>query len=97
MSFASSERSRRAAALLSAAPGSPYESRADLEWDGRVAREVRHQEIIEATYDRAEAYAGWAISSARSNGSIGPPRPVATFRRRIARSAHAGFARRRRS
>ena len=57
MSFASSERSRRAAALLVAAPGSPYESPADLEWDGRVAREVRHQEVIEASFDRAEAYA----------------------------------------
>lgn len=25
-------------------------------WDERVAREARHQELIEATFDRAEAY-----------------------------------------
>jgi hypothetical protein len=29
----------------------------DREWDERVAREVRHQEVIEASFDRAEAYA----------------------------------------
>jgi anti-sigma regulatory factor (Ser/Thr protein kinase) len=61
MSIASSQRSRRAAARLAerpvAAPGSPHESPEDREWDGRVAREVRHQEVIEATLDRAEAYA----------------------------------------
>jgi hypothetical protein len=61
MSIASSQRSRRAAARLAkrpaAAPESPYESPEDREWDGRVAREVRHQEVVEATFDRAEAYA----------------------------------------
>lgn len=25
-------------------------------WDERVARDVRHQEVIEASFDRAEAY-----------------------------------------
>lgn len=39
------------------APDSPYESPEDREWDGRVAREVRHQEVVEASFDRAEAYA----------------------------------------
>jgi anti-sigma regulatory factor (Ser/Thr protein kinase) len=60
MSIASSQRSRKAAARLAArpaAPEAPYESPEDREWDGRVAREVRHQEVIEATLDRAEAHA----------------------------------------
>lgn len=61
MSIASSQRSSRAAARLAqrpaVPPGSPYESPQDREWDGRVAREVRHQEVVEATFDRAEAYA----------------------------------------
>jgi len=61
MSIASSQRSRRAAARLAkrpaAAPTSAYESPEDRDWDGRVAREVKHQEVIEATLDRAEAYA----------------------------------------
>jgi hypothetical protein len=38
-----------------AAPESPSPEK--REWDGRVAREVRHQEVIEATFDRAEAHA----------------------------------------
>ena len=29
----------------------------DRAWDTQVAREVMHQEVIEATFDRAEAYA----------------------------------------
>jgi tetratricopeptide (TPR) repeat protein len=40
-----------------AVPDLPQESPDDREWDGRVAREVRHQEVIEASFDRAEAYA----------------------------------------
>ena len=32
-------------------------STGDREWDEHVAREARHQELIEATFDRAEAYA----------------------------------------
>jgi hypothetical protein len=35
----------------------PQESFDDREWDQRVAREVRHQEVIEASFDRADAYA----------------------------------------
>ena len=61
MSIASSQRSRFAAARLAerpaAPPESPSESPQDREWDGQVAREVRHQEVVEATFDRAEAYA----------------------------------------
>jgi hypothetical protein len=40
-----------------AVPDLPQELPDDREWDERVAREVRHQEVIEATFDRAEAYA----------------------------------------
>jgi hypothetical protein len=40
-----------------AVPESPQESFHDRDWDDRVAREVRHQEVIEASFDRAEAYA----------------------------------------
>ena len=61
MSIASSQRSRRAAARLAeppaGAPESPSESPEDRAWNGQVAREVRHQEVVEATFDRAEAYA----------------------------------------
>lgn len=40
-----------------AVPDLPHESIYDRRWDERVAREVRHQEVIEASFDRAEAYA----------------------------------------
>src|SRR5688572_8355189 len=40
-----------------AVPDLPQEWLDDCEWDERVAREVRHQELIEASFDRAEAYA----------------------------------------
>jgi len=36
--------------------GLPHESLDDGGWDERVAREVRHQQLIEASFDRAEAY-----------------------------------------
>jgi tetratricopeptide (TPR) repeat protein len=41
-----------------AAPNpSPDERRPEsIAWDERVAHEVRHQKVIEATFDRAEAY-----------------------------------------
>jgi hypothetical protein len=35
---------------------SALSSISDQRWDERVAHEVRHQEIIEASFDRAEAY-----------------------------------------
>src|SRR5688572_28346424 len=40
-----------------AVPDLPQDSLDDREWDERVAHEVRHQEVIEASFDRAEAYA----------------------------------------
>jgi tetratricopeptide (TPR) repeat protein len=40
-----------------AVPDVRQESLDEREWDDRVAREVRHQEVIEASFDRAEAYA----------------------------------------
>ena len=39
-----------------AVPDLPRESTDDPGWDEHMAREVRHQEIIEASFDRAEAY-----------------------------------------
>jgi hypothetical protein len=54
MSIASSgqsDRTRRPRAV----PDLPQES--DREWNERVAREARHQEVIEASFDRADAYA----------------------------------------
>lgn len=56
MSIASSDQSYRTR-RLSAVPGLPHEAFDDNEWDERLAREVRHQKVIEATFDRAEAYA----------------------------------------
>ena len=40
-----------------AVPDLPHEAADDRRWDERVAREVRHQEMIEASFDRADAYA----------------------------------------
>lgn len=39
-----------------AVPDLPHESLDDRGWDERVAREVSHQQLIEASFDRAEAY-----------------------------------------
>jgi tetratricopeptide (TPR) repeat protein len=39
-----------------AVPDLPDESVTDHVWDERVARELRHQEVIDASFDRAEAY-----------------------------------------
>jgi predicted Zn-dependent protease len=66
MSISSSDRSNRPAVRLAregerrsprAVPNLRQESLDDREWDERVAREVKHQEVIEASFDRAEAYA----------------------------------------
>jgi hypothetical protein len=35
----------------------PEKSIGDREWDEHAAREAQHRELIEATFDRAEAYA----------------------------------------
>jgi tetratricopeptide (TPR) repeat protein len=40
-----------------AVPDLTHEAAEDRRWDKRVAREVRHQEVIEASFDRADAYA----------------------------------------
>jgi hypothetical protein len=95
MSIASSQRSRWAAARLaerpSATPESPSESSEDREWDVRVAREARHQELIEATFDRVEAYARlgdfkravqWLDRAAAAGGGL-PPTYHALRARRI--------------
>ena len=95
MSISSSQRSRRAAARLArrprAVPDPPPRPREDREWDGLVAREVRHQEVIEATFDRAEAYARlgdfgraveWLDRAAAAGGDLPP-----TYRARRARWA----------
>jgi tetratricopeptide (TPR) repeat protein len=42
---------------LRAVPDLPHEAADDRRWDERVAREVRHQGVIEASFDRADAYA----------------------------------------
>jgi tetratricopeptide (TPR) repeat protein len=66
MSISSSNQSNRTAVRSApdesdrrprAVPDLPQESLDDREWDERVAHEVRHQEVIEASFDRAEAYA----------------------------------------
>jgi hypothetical protein len=56
MSISSSDESNRTRRPR-AVPDLPQESFDDREWDGRVAREMRHQEVIEASFDHAEAYA----------------------------------------
>ena len=40
-----------------ASPDLPHESIDDRGWDERVARALRHQEVIEASFDRAEDHA----------------------------------------
>jgi hypothetical protein len=65
MSISSSDQSNRTAVRMAraderrprAVPDLRQKSLADREWDERVAHEVRHQEVIEASFDRAEAYA----------------------------------------
>ena len=64
-----------------AVPDLPQELPHDREWDERVAREVRHQEVIEASFDRAEAYARlgdfdraveWLDRAATASGGLPP-------------------------
>jgi hypothetical protein len=50
--FSRGEHERRPRAVPDLRP----EPTDDREWDQRTAREVRHQEVIEASFDRAEAY-----------------------------------------
>ena len=74
----------------------PPESIDEEGWEERVAREVRHQELIEASFDRAEAHArlgdfehalDWLDRVAVLSGGLPAAMP---------RSAHAGLAPRRR-
>jgi hypothetical protein len=59
----------------------PKESIGDREWDEHVGREAQHQELIEATFDRAEAYARlgdfehaveWVDRAAALSGDLPP-------------------------
>jgi hypothetical protein len=68
-------------ARLRALPDLPQELPDHREWEGRVAREVRHQEVIEASFDRAEAYARlgdfdraveWLDRAATAGGGLPP-------------------------
>src|SRR3954447_2602547 len=84
------EHSRRPRAV----PDLPPESTDDREWDARVAREVQHQELIEASFDRAEAYGRlgdfehalqWLDRAAVAGGGL--PRAYQAQRARWARAA----------
>jgi hypothetical protein len=50
--FSLGERNRRPRAVHDL----PSESTDDRKWDDRIVREVQHQEVIEASFDRADAY-----------------------------------------
>jgi hypothetical protein len=91
MSISSSDQSNGTAARVAhagerrrrprAVPDLPQESLDDRAWDDHVAREVRHQEVIEASFDRAEAYArvgdieqalAWLDRAATLSGGLPP-------------------------
>ena len=90
MSISSSDQSNRTAARAGEPRnGHPaaalellqQESLDDRDWDERVAREARHQEVIEASFDRAEAYArlgdieqalAWLDRAATLSGGLPP-------------------------
>jgi Tetratricopeptide repeat len=70
-----------------------FEPTDDREWDERVSREARHQELIEATFDRAEAFerlgdfdqaVAWLDRAAAISGDLPP-----AYRARRARWARA--------
>ena len=80
-----------------AVPDLPHEAANDRRWDERVAREVRHQEVIEASFDRADAYARlgdfehaleWLDRAAAVSGGLPP-----AYRARRARWARAAAVR----
>jgi hypothetical protein len=85
MSISSSDQSNRFGAphrRPRAVPDLPQEEPLDeREWDERVASEVRHQEVIEASFDRADAYervgdveqaAAWLDRAATLSGGLPP-------------------------
>ena len=96
MSISSSEQSDRNTARLTRAADlrNGYPAAAPelaREWDERVGREVRHQQVIEASFDRAEAYARlgdfdraveWLDRAATASGGLPP-----TYRAQRARWA----------
>src|SRR3954451_13227451 len=87
------EHSRRPRAV----PDLPPESTDDREWDARVAREVQHQELIEASFDRAEAYGRLgdfehALQGLAGPAAAGAPLPMA-YRARRARWAQGAALR----
>jgi len=64
-----------------AVPDLPQEPLDNRDWDDRVEREVRHREVIEASFDRAEAYARlgdfehaveWLDRAATASGGLPP-------------------------
>ena len=66
---------------LRAVPDLRPEPLDDPEWEKHVAREARHQEVIEASFDRAEAYArvgdleqavAWLDRAATLSGGLPP-------------------------
>lgn len=77
-----------------AVPDLPHESLDDRGWDERVAREVSHQQLIEASFDRAEAYERlgdperalkWLDRAAALSGGLPPA--YRTLHARCARAA----------
>jgi tetratricopeptide (TPR) repeat protein len=84
---------RRGARPRNGYPVAPGESTGQREWDELVAREAIHQEVIEASFDRAEAYERlgdfdraleWLDRAAELGGGLPP-----AFRARRARWARA--------
>ena len=66
---------------LRAVPDLRREPLDDREWENHVAREARHQEVVEASFDRAEAYArvgdleqaiAWLDRAATLSGGLPP-------------------------
>jgi len=67
--------------FLRPVPDLPQEPLDDREWEKHVAREARHQEVIDASFDRAEAYArvgdleqavAWLDRAATLSGGLPP-------------------------
>lgn len=78
---------------MSTSPSQRFEAIVDREWYEHVWREARHQELIEATFDRAEAYerlgdfnkaVEWLDRAAAISGDLPP-----AYRVRRARWARA--------
>ena len=77
-----------------AVPDLPPEATDDRQWDDRTAREAQHQEVIDASFDRAEAYGRlgdfehaleWLDRAAVASGGL--PGAYRALRARWARAA----------